>query len=75
MTTIKDMAEAHLLNVQREIQTLEQRKKEIDAEITRLSEYLKDGANVLASSEPDASAVPEVGTQTPSTNISESLIG
>ena len=40
MTTIKDMAEAHLLNVQREIQTLEQRKKEIDAEINRLSEYL-----------------------------------
>ena len=75
MTTIKDMAEAQLLNVQREIQTLEQRKKEIDAEITRLSEYLKDGAGVLASSVPEASAVPEVGTQTPSTNISESLIG
>jgi len=77
MTTIKEMAEAHLLNVQREIKTLEQRKQDIDAEINRLTDYLKDGADVLAaSSVPEASAVPDVPrTQAPPTNISESLIG
>ena len=76
MTTIKDMAEAHLLNVQREIKTLEQRKQEIDVEIARLSEYLNDGADVLAAtSEPDASAVPDfTGTQAPLQNISETLM-
>ena len=40
---IVDMAEAHLLNVQRELQALTQRKTEIESEISKLQEYLKLG--------------------------------
>ena len=40
---IVDMAEAHLLNVQREVQALIQRKTEIENEISKLEEYLKQG--------------------------------
>ena len=43
MTTIKDMAEAHLLNVQREIQTLEQRKKKLMPKLIGLVSILKTG--------------------------------
>ena len=40
MATVKEMAEAHLLNVQREIQNLSQRRSEIDKEIETLNTYL-----------------------------------
>ena len=40
MTSILEMAEAHVLNVQREIQNLEQRKVEINNQIQNLTEYL-----------------------------------
>jgi len=46
---IVDMAEAHLLNVQRELQTLTQRKAEIDSEINKLQDYLKDGIEAVSS--------------------------
>jgi len=49
MTTIKEMAEAHLLNVQRELQNLTQRKGEIEQEIDKLNTYLLDGSKVLQS--------------------------
>ena len=45
---IVDMAEAHLLNVQRELQALTQRKAEIDAEISKLEEYLKEGIETVS---------------------------
>ena len=52
MATIKEMAEAHLLNVQREIQTLTQRRAELDKELNTLNEYLVEGSKTL--SEPPA---------------------
>tara|TARA_Y100001973_G_C5202978_1_gene339235 strand:- start:3687 stop:3905 length:219 start_codon:yes stop_codon:yes gene_type:complete len=47
MASLKDMAEAHLLNVQREIQQLNERKASIDQEIERLSSYLAEGKETL----------------------------
>ena len=45
---IVDMAEAHLLNVQRELQALTQRKAEIESEISKLKDYLKDGITAVS---------------------------
>ena len=50
---IVDMAEAHLLNVQRELQALAQRKAEIDGEISKLEGYLKDGIEAVSSRSTD----------------------
>tara|TARA_Y100001938_G_C8004678_1_gene386668 strand:+ start:227 stop:424 length:198 start_codon:yes stop_codon:yes gene_type:complete len=47
MPSLKEMAEAHLLNVQREIQTLKQRQVEIGEEITKLESYLEEGVKDL----------------------------
>ena len=47
MATLQEMAEAHLLNVQREIQQLTERKETIDKEVERLSSYLQDGKQTL----------------------------
>ena len=44
---LKEMAEAHLRNVQQQIQDLEQRKAQIDADIQKLSEYLQQGVAEL----------------------------
>jgi peptidoglycan hydrolase CwlO-like protein len=40
MKEILQMAEAHLLNVQREIQKLEEQKQNIENDIKTLNEYL-----------------------------------
>ncbi len=56
MTTLLEMSEAHLLNVQREIQTLEQRKIEIDSEISKLSEYLSEGIEAVGGAKSEAEA-------------------
>lgn len=50
MATLQEMAEAHLLNVNREIQQLTERKATIDQEIERLSSYLQDGKQTLEES-------------------------
>lgn len=47
MVTLEQMAEAHLLNVQREIAALNERKTQIDAEIKRLTDYLNEGVLAL----------------------------
>ena len=47
MATLQEMAEAHLLNVQREIQQLTERKGTIDQEIERLHSYLQEGKQTL----------------------------
>ena len=56
MTTVLDMAEAHLLNVQREIQILEKRKQEVDTEIEKLSEYLQGGVEAVDGAKSEAQA-------------------
>ena len=47
MPTMAEMVEAHLVNVKREIANLQERKVAIDAEITKLEEYLKEGGTTL----------------------------
>jgi len=42
MTEVVEMAEAHLLNVQREIQTLRERNVQIEQEIEKLTSYLNE---------------------------------
>jgi len=62
MATVKEMAEAHLLNVQREIQNLTQRKTDIEAEIETLNTYLVEGSKTLqgeSSEATDATALEE----------------
>ena len=47
MPTAKEMAEAHLVNVENQIQQLQQQKGTIDVEIARLTAYLEEGAQEL----------------------------
>ena len=44
MATIKEMAQAHLLNVQQQINDLEGQKTRIDEDLKALGEYLQQGA-------------------------------
>lgn len=48
MSSIVEMAEAHLLNVEREIHALNERKAVIDVEVGKLQEYLQGGRGTLA---------------------------
>ena len=66
MPTMAEMVEAHLTNVQREINTLQERKAQIDAEINRLETYLKDGAETLnTETKPVESVTPEPAPTSP----------
>lgn len=47
MPSMADMVEAHLVNVQREIATLQERKVAIDTEIAKLESYLQEGKQQL----------------------------
>lgn len=47
MASIGEMAEAHLLNVEREINTLNERKAQIDVEVNRLTAYLEEGKQAI----------------------------
>lgn len=47
MATVLEMAEAHLLNVQREINSLKERRVSLDAEIERLQSFFDEGVKVL----------------------------
>ena len=47
MPSMEEMVQAHLLNVEREINTLQERKVTIDSEIERLQSYLTEGAETL----------------------------
>jgi hypothetical protein len=45
--TLAQLAEAHLMNVQREIAGLNEQKSRIEGEIKRLTEYLNDGVDII----------------------------
>ena len=62
MATLQEMAEAHLLNVQREIQQLTERKGTIDQEIERLHSYLQDGKQTLEENGKVESPIPQSKT-------------
>jgi hypothetical protein len=47
MPSMEEMVQAHLLNVEREIKTLEERKVAIDQEIEKLQSYLNEGVDTL----------------------------
>jgi hypothetical protein len=47
MATIEEMAEAHLLNVQREIATLTEKKNQIESDIQKLTAYFNENAAIL----------------------------
>ena len=47
MSKVKEMAEAHLVTVQRTIQDLEKQKANIESEITKLASYLEEGIKEL----------------------------
>jgi prefoldin subunit 5 len=57
MSDVVEMAEAHLLNVQREIQTLSERKVQIEQEIEKLTSYLNEGVQELQVVKSKADAV------------------
>ena len=62
MATLKEMAEAHLLNVQREIQQLNERKAAIDQDIARLAGYLEEGKKTLEEDIQVESPIPQSQT-------------
>ena len=62
MATLKEMAEAHLLNVQREIQQLNERKAAIDQDIARLASYLDEGKKTLEEDIQVESTIPQSQT-------------
>jgi hypothetical protein len=47
VATVQEMAEAHLLNVDREIKNLMVKQSELNVEIERLSLYLEEGRNTV----------------------------
>jgi len=59
MTTLTEMANAHLMNVQREIQNLTLRKAEIEEEIKKLQDYLVEGSSALRNDNVQPSAEEE----------------
>lgn len=65
MPTIREMSEAHLVNVEREIQTLQQKGIEIKSQIEQLTSYLEEGKAELLKEEslptPTPSFSPTVG--------------
>ncbi len=66
MSNILEMAEMHLLQVQRDIRNLEQQKTKIEDDLQKLTIHLQEGATELAQAKSkaeaelaDSSAVPE----------------
>ena len=58
MPTMREMSEAHLINVEREIQSLQQRRVEIDAQLQQLESYLEEGKKTLLELPPTESSAP-----------------
>lgn len=65
MPSMVEMVEAHLMNVQREIGNLTERKVAIDKEIEKLQQYLQEGQITLLESK-NAAKVAQQSTVSPS---------
>ena len=61
--SVKDMAEAHLRNVQQQIGELQEQRGRIEADIQKLSQYLQQGVAEL--NDGNQPAVPELVTSSP----------
>ena len=72
---IREMAEAHLRNVQQQIQDLERQKAQIDADIQNLSEYFQQGVAELNTESkppvPEASSLPKMTLPTMGADLGE----
>jgi hypothetical protein len=71
MPSMAEMVEAHLMNVQREIQTLQERKVAIDAEIEKLKSYWTDGSATLT----EADAVIQPKQDAPASTVFNPSLG
>jgi len=60
MTTVEQMAEAHLQTVQKAIGDLQNQKSAIDQEISKLTEYLQRGVDELNKSRASSTKVDNV---------------
>ena len=70
MAKIKEMAEAHLKNVQKQITDLENTKTQIDADIATLRTYLENGiAEINGSSNLVEQQSSPVAMELPTSNI------
>tara|TARA_Y100000814_G_scaffold138626_1_gene100462 strand:- start:536 stop:754 length:219 start_codon:yes stop_codon:yes gene_type:complete len=70
MANIKEMAEAHLKNVQKQIQDLENTKTQIDTDIATLKAYLENGiAELNGSSNLVEQQSSPVAMELPTSNI------
>ena len=67
MPSLEEMAKAHLLNVEREINSLKERKVAIDQDIERLQAYLNEGVQVLVPEESNTET-PETKSQSTISN-------
>lgn len=63
MLTMVDMVEAHLQNVQRELNILGERKAAVEQEIQKLQNYLREGASVLNEAKTPAPQVEQVASK------------
>ena len=70
MANIKEMAEAHLKNVQKQIQDVENTKTQIDTDIATLKAYLENGiAELNGSSNLVEQQSSPVAMELPTSNI------
>lgn len=67
MASVLEMAEAHLMNVQREIGTLKERENAIKVEIEKLTTYLQEGVAELevAKAKPEAEQEQKIVNEAP----------
>ena len=72
MPSMAEMVEAHLMNVQREIKTLEERKVAIDAEIDKLKGYLIEGSATLTEAK---QYIPAVEQDAPASTVFSPNLG
>tara|TARA_A100001515_G_scaffold98096_1_gene78952 strand:+ start:1826 stop:2044 length:219 start_codon:yes stop_codon:yes gene_type:complete len=71
MPSMAEMVEAHLMNVQREIRTLQERKVAIDAEIEKLEGYLTEGSATLT----ESTSTQEVKQDAPASTVFSPTLG
>lgn len=71
--TLVEMAEAHLININREVQQLNQKKQDIENEILRLKNYLDENSVVVQQAKSEAQAALASSTTTPSSENNPSF--
>jgi hypothetical protein len=68
---VREMAEAHLKNVQNQLGELQNQKKRVEAEIQQLTEYLQKGVNELNVTVDSQQEVEEAPTPSLSLDVEE----